>query len=63
METNYHFPYIEGQPAEIFYNDRWQRGKIVAGYRFRDGIVSIKLDATGVVISCGEARKELYRAI
>lgn len=32
------FPYVVGQPAEIFYNGKWIQGKIVAGYRFRDGI-------------------------
>jgi hypothetical protein len=63
MQSNHHFPYVEGQPAEIFYQGRWQTGKVVAGYRFRDGIVSVRIDDTGEVISCGEVRKELYRPI
>jgi len=53
------FPHIEGQAAEIFYNGRWLKGTIIAGYRFRDGIVSIQTEHG--VISCGEARTELYR--
>ena len=30
------FPYVEGQPAEIYFDGKWHRGKIIAGYRFRD---------------------------
>lgn len=56
------FPYVEGQKAEIFYEGKWERGIIVPGYRFRDGIVTIQTES-GKKISCGEARKELYRAI
>lgn len=56
------FPYKEGQPAEIFHNGKWKRGVIVAGYRFRDGLVTIKTDL-GERIWCGEACKELYRPV
>lgn len=56
------FPYVVGQPAEIFHNGKWMQGKIVAGYRFRDGIVTIQTN-TGERIWCGEARKELYRPL
>ncbi len=56
------FPYVVGQPAEIFHNGKWMQGKIVAGYRFRDGIVTIQTN-TGERIWCGEARKELYRPV
>ena len=35
------FPYVEGQPAEIYFDGKWHRGKIIAGYRFRDGIVTV----------------------
>lgn len=56
------FPYIEGQRAEIFYNGKWNKGVIKAGYRFRDGIVTVRTD-DGQEISCGEARKELYRPL
>lgn len=56
------FPYVVGQPAEIFHNGKWMQGKIVAGYRFRDGIVTIQTN-TGERIWCGESRKELYRPL
>lgn len=36
------------------------KGKIFAGYRFRDGVVTV-LTEDGQKIWCGEARKELYR--
>lgn len=56
------FPYIVGQSAEIFSDGEWKKGKIVAGYRFRDGVVTIETD-DGEMIWCGESRKELYRPI
>lgn len=56
------FPYVVGQPAEIFHDGKWKQGKIVAGYRFRDGIVTVQTN-TGERIWCGEARKELYRPL
>lgn len=56
------FPYIVGQPAEIFCNGKWEKGKIVDGYRFQDGIVTIRTD-NGKEIWCGEARKDLYRPL
>ena len=56
------FPYVVGQKAEIFYEGKWRKGKIVEGYRFRDGIVTIETE-TGKRIWCGESRKELYRLI
>lgn len=59
---NEQFPYVVGQPAEIFHNGEWKQGKIAAGYRFRDGVVTVKTD-DGQTLGCGESRKELYRAI
>lgn len=56
------FPYIEGQRAEIFHEGKWHKGVIKAGYRFRDGIVTVRTD-NGQDISCGEARKEFYRPL
>ncbi|CAK7048352.1 MAG: hypothetical protein BACD_02373 [Bacteroides rodentium] len=56
------FPYVIGQPAEIFHNGEWKRGKIVDGYRFKDGIVTIQT-GDGKRVWCGESRKELYRAL
>lgn len=58
----YKFPHIEGQAAEIYHNGKWNKGKIFAGYRFRDGIVTV-LTGSGEKIWCGEARKELYRPL
>ena len=56
------FPYMEGQRAEIFHDGKWHKGVIKAGYRFRDGIVTVRTD-DGQDISCGEARKEFYRPL
>jgi hypothetical protein len=56
------FPYVVGQAAEIFHEGKWHRGKIVAGYRFQDGIVTVQTE-DGKKIWCGESRKELYRPI
>ena len=56
------FPYVIGQPAEIFHNSEWKKGKIVAGYRFQDGVVTIRTEG-GETVWCGEARKDLYRPL
>lgn len=40
----------------------WIKGKIVEGYRFRDGIVTIE-DDNGKRYWCGQARTELYRKL
>lgn len=56
------FPYAAGQPAEIYHNGKWHRGKIYQGYRFQDGIVTVQTE-DGKKIWCGESRKELYRAL
>ena len=62
MDSEYKFPHIEGEKAEILHNGEWKQGVIVTGYRFRDGIVTIQTD-DGQRIWCGETRKELYRKI
>ena len=49
------FPNVVGEKAEIFYNGEWVKGKIVEGYRFKDGIVTIE---TKTVDSCGAGRRE-----
>ena len=41
---NNKFPYVIGQRAAIFHDGKWNEGKIVEGYRFRDGIVTILTD-------------------
>lgn len=56
------FPYIIGQRAEIFHNGEWKKGEIINGYRFQDGIVTIRTD-NGETIWCGEAREDLYKPI
>lgn len=56
------FPYVIGQPAEIFHNGEWKKGKIVDGYRFQDGVVTIITEG-GETVWCGEARKDLYRPL
>ena len=54
------FPFIVGQPAEMFVNGKWEKGKIVAGYRFNDGIVTIETE-DGRRIWCGQDRTDIYR--
>ena len=56
------FPCVLGQPAEIFFEGEWVRGKIVDGYRFRDGVVTIETDE-GKRIWCGQSRTDLYREV
>lgn len=56
------FPYIVGQRAEIYFEDKWHQGTIYPGYRFCDGIVTILTD-DGKKLWCGESRKDLYRQI
>lgn len=54
------FPYIVGEKAEIFYNGEWVKGKIVEGYRFKDGVVTIETE-DGRFLWCGQERTDLYR--
>ena len=54
------FPCIEGELAEMYVDDRWVKGKIVKGYRFGDGIVTIE-DEDGNRYWCGEDRTDIYR--
>jgi len=56
------FPYVLGQSAEIFTEGEWVRGKIVEGYRFRDGIVTIETDE-GNHIWCGADRTDIYQPV
>lgn len=59
---NDRFPHVVGQGAEIYCNGEWKRGKIVEGYRFKDGVVTIETPE-GNRIWCGEDRKDLYRPV
>lgn len=54
------FPYIEGELAEMFVDDEWIKGRIVNGYRFCDGVVTIETN-DGKRYWCGQDRTELYR--
>ena len=54
------FPFIVGQPAEMFIDGKWEKGKIVAGYRFNDGVVTIETE-DGRRIWCGQDRTDIYR--
>jgi len=54
------FPNIVGAKVEMFYNGEWVKGKIIKGYRFRDGVVTIKTE-DGRELWCGLERTDLYR--
>ena len=54
------FPFVVGQPAEMFFDGNWEKGKIVAGYRFSDGVVTIETE-DGRRIWCGQDRTDIYR--
>ena len=54
------FPFVVGQPAEMFFGGKWEKGKIVAGYRFRDGVVTIETE-DGRRLWCGQDRTDIYR--
>lgn len=54
------FPCIEGELAEMYIDGKWIKGKIVRGYRFDDGIVTIE-DNNGKQYWCGQDRTDLYR--
>ena len=34
------FYYTEGAEIEMFIDGKWTRGKVVNGYRFRDGLIT-----------------------
>lgn len=54
------FPHVVGQEAEMLIDGEWKRGRVVGGYRFKDGIVTLETPE-GERIWCGEDRKDLYR--
>lgn len=54
------FPFVVGQTAEMFFDGKWVKGKIVAGYRFNDGIVTIETE-DGRRLWCGQDRIDIYR--
>ena len=54
------FPYALGEMAEMCVDGKWIQGKIVEGYRFKDGIVTIEAP-NGIKYWCGESRTDIYR--
>ena len=54
------FPFVVGQSAEMFFDGKWVKGKIVAGYRFNDGVVTIEAE-DGRRFWCGQDRTDIYR--
>lgn len=48
------FYYTEGAEIEMFINGEWISGKVVSGYRFRDGIITMETKE-GRRVWCGEA--------
>lgn len=56
------FPAIVGADAEMLVDGKWIKGKIVEGYRFDDGVVTIE-DENGKWYWCGSARTDCYRQI
>lgn len=54
------FPGVVGERAEMLVDGVWRKGKIVKGYRFNDGIVTIETD-DGKRFWCGQSRTDCYR--
>lgn len=48
------FHYTEGAEIEMFIDGEWIHGKVVNGYRFRDGLITMETEE-GNRIWCGEA--------
>ena len=49
-----------GNPVEMLVEGEWIKGKIVEGYRFDDGIITIETE-DGQRYWCGQDRKDLIR--
>lgn len=60
--VEYKFPDKLGELCEMYVNGKWITGRIVNGYRFRDGIVTIQTE-NGKEYWCGTDRTELYRKV
>ena len=56
------FPCVIGASAEMYVDGRWIKGKIVKGYRFADGVVTIET-ADGKRYWCGQDRTDIYREV
>ena len=53
---------VAGAEAEMLVDGVWHKGKIVKGYRYNDGIVTIETD-DGHRFWCGQSRTDVYRLI
>lgn len=56
------FPTVVGAKAEMLVDGKWIKGKIIKGYRFNDGIVTIEAE-DGKQYWCGQERTDVYREI
>ena len=54
------FPEVVGEDIEMLFEGEWLRGKVVKGYRFKDGIVTME-SIDGRTIWCGQDRTDIYR--
>ena len=61
-KTTSKFPAVEGALAEMLVDGKWIKGKIIKGYRFDDGIVTIEAE-DGHKYWCGQSRTDCYREI
>lgn len=55
------FP-TEGQAIKMFVNGEWKYGKVIKGYRYKDGIVTMETDS-GEHFWCGQDRTDIYKHI
>jgi len=51
--------YEVSAPVLIYWEDTWQNGQIINGYRTRDGLIHVQTD-NGQMVSFGEARHEEF---
>lgn len=59
-DEEYSFPEVFGEPIEMLIDGVWVQGKVIEGYRSRDGIVNMET-ADGKKYWVGCSRKECYR--
>ena len=59
-QQKYPFPENIGDLCEMYVDGRWVTGKIINGYRFADGIVTIETE-NGEKYWCGQDRTDSYR--
>lgn len=56
----YSFPEVFGESIEMLIDGVWIKGKVIEGYRSRDGIVNMETE-DGKKYWCGCERTECYR--